>query len=104
MEAIKIIDEENLAENAFAMGSYFRDEIAQHLNNKIIAVRGKGLLNAIAFDTSIDTTAFCHDLFHHGLLAKPTRNNAISFTPPLTISEDAMREALDIITQSIRGL
>lgn len=104
IEAIKIIDEEKLTENAFEMGELFRNEIAKHLNGKVRAVRGKGLLNAIAFNESIETTNFCHELFHHGLLAKPTRNNAVRFTPPLIITNKEMQKGLQIISQTLNHL
>ncbi|MDB5025404.1 MAG: ornithine aminotransferase, mitochondrial [Mucilaginibacter sp.] len=97
LEAIKVIIEEKLAENAFKVGEIFRDEMAKTLNGKIKAIRGRGLLNAIAFDESIDTTHICHQLMHNGILAKPTRNNAVRFTPPLIINPEQMASAMEII-------
>jgi len=104
IEAIKIVEEEKLAQNAFEIGKLFREEISNQLNEKAKAVRGKGLLNAIAFEEAVDTTHFCHELFHQGLLAKPTRNNAVRFTPPLSIKKDEMFEALKIIIATIKKL
>jgi ornithine--oxo-acid transaminase len=97
IEAIKIIIEEELSENAYKVGEIFRREMNNNLNDKVIALRGKGLLNAIAFHETIDTTNICHKLMHKGLLAKPTRNNAIRFTPPLTINKFQMETAMEII-------
>lgn len=97
VEAIKIIDEERLADNAMIQGELFRTEISKVGNSKIKVVRGKGLLNAIAFDESIDTIDVCHKLFEKKLLAKPTRNNAMRFSPPLVISATQMEEAITII-------
>ena len=97
IEAIKVIDEENLTDNAYHRGMYFRSEMAKIVNPKIKAIRGRGLLNAIAFDESVNTMSVCHDLFKQGLLAKPTRNNAMRFSPPLIINEEQMKEAITII-------
>ena len=97
IEAIKIIDEENLADNAMVQGEFFRNEITQIQNPKIKLVRGRGLLNAVAFDESIDTMQVCHNLFEKKLLAKPTRNNAMRFSPPLTITNEQMKGAIKII-------
>jgi len=36
----------------------------------------------------------------NGLLAKPTHEHTIRFTPPLIITESQMAEALDIIKKS----
>jgi len=104
IEAIKIIEEERLAENAFAIGEIFRKEVKQFLNGKAKAVRGKGLLNALAFEETVKTTDFCHELFHQGLLAKPTRNNAVRFTPPLIINESQMDQALVTIKRAVNNL
>jgi ornithine--oxo-acid transaminase len=51
IEALKIIEEEKLAENAFKMGEYFRAELTRKLPKEIVStVRGKGLLNAIVIN------------------------------------------------------
>jgi ornithine--oxo-acid transaminase len=97
IEAIKIIDEEKLADNAMIQGELFRNEISQIQNPKIKFIRGRGLLNAVAFDESIDTMKVCKKLFQYKLLAKPTRNNAMRFTPPLLINTAQMQEAITII-------
>ena len=49
-------------------------------------------------DTAWD---MCLRMAEKGLLAKPTHGNIIRFAPPLTISEKEMKEALDIIKQSL---
>jgi ornithine--oxo-acid transaminase len=54
IEALKIIEEEKLAENAFTMGEYFRAELANKLPKEIVTtVRGKGLLNAIVINKGL---------------------------------------------------
>ncbi len=104
LEAIKVIDDEGLADNALQMGNIFRERIRSIAGEKIIAVRGKGLLNAIAFDQTVDIKKFCHNLLDRVLLAKPTRNNAVRFTPPLIISEQQMSDSLDIISEAIKHI
>jgi ornithine--oxo-acid transaminase len=37
----------------------------------------------------------------HGLLAKPTHGDKIRFAPPLLITETQIREAIEIIAQSL---
>jgi ornithine--oxo-acid transaminase len=37
----------------------------------------------------------------NGLLAKPTHRHIIRFAPPLVISEEQLREAIEIIKKSI---
>jgi ornithine--oxo-acid transaminase len=36
-----------------------------------------------------------------GVLAKPTHQHIIRFAPPLTITEEQMREAIEIIQKAI---
>ncbi len=46
--ALKVLEEERLAENAFIMGNYFRDELRKRLPKDLVTdIRGRGLLNAI---------------------------------------------------------
>jgi ornithine--oxo-acid transaminase len=40
----------------------------------------------------------------NGLLAKPTHEHIIRFAPPLVITEDELREAIEIIRKSIQSL
>lgn len=53
IEALNVLEEENIAENAFKMGEIFREELQKKLNKDIVSdVRGKGLLNAIVINRS----------------------------------------------------
>lgn len=104
MEALQIIVDEGLAENAYRMGVDFRERI-QALVEKtplLSGVRGKGLLNAIVInDTPESDTAWnlCIGLMHKGLLAKPTHGNIIRLAPPLAITADQLHECCDIISE-----
>ena len=99
MAALDVISEEKLAENAQKMGEIFRSEVSK-INHKMIKkVRGKGLLNAIVTEPQGNIKAWdvCVKLKDAGLLAKPTHDDIIRFTPPLVITEEQMREAIEII-------
>jgi ornithine--oxo-acid transaminase len=105
--ALKVIKEENLAENAHQMGELFRNRMTQIIEKRpalITLVRGKGLLNAIEINDSEESqTAWnlCVAFKEKGLLAKPTHGNKIRFAPPLVITEAQMNQACDIIEQVI---
>ena len=43
----------------------------------------------------------CLNMRDNGLLAKETHNNVIRFAPPLVITEEQLREGIDIIKRSI---
>jgi ornithine--oxo-acid transaminase len=107
MAALQVVKDENLAENAEAMGQLFRERMTQLKNQRpdlITEVRGKGLLNAIEInDTEESETAWnlCMAFKEKGLLAKPTHGNKIRFAPPLVITETQMDDACSIIEKVI---
>ena len=109
IEALKVVTDENLAENAERLGIIFRKELGDFAkeNELILAVRGKGLLNAILInDTEDSSTAWdiCMKLSENGLLAKPTHGNIIRFAPPLVITEIQIRECIEIIKNTISSM
>lgn len=106
MAALEVIKDENLAENADKMGKIFRERmnnLMQKYPQKIKAVRGKGLLNALDIAEKDGKTAWdlCISFKEKGLLAKPTHGDKIRFAPPLIITEDQMQEACDIIESAV---
>jgi ornithine--oxo-acid transaminase len=106
IESLKVLKEENMFENAEAMGILLRDEL-QKLNSPFIAeIRGKGLLNAIVIDHVNKEAAWelCLALKENGLLAKPTHGDKIRFAPPLIISKKQILECVDIISDSLKIL
>jgi ornithine--oxo-acid transaminase len=108
MEAISVIKDEKLAENAFKLGELFRSELQDLVvsNPLVNAIRGKGLLNAILInDTEESDTAWniCLALKENGLIAKPTHGNIIRFAPPLVISKEELLECTGIIKSTINA-
>ncbi|MBQ9637165.1 MAG: ornithine--oxo-acid transaminase [Prevotella sp.] len=106
VEALKVVRDEHLVENAEAMGQIFRAEIKKIDSPYIIEVRGRGLLNAIVTKPIGGKTAWdiCMKMMEHGLLAKPTHDDIIRFAPPLCITEGELREAIDIIRQTFEEM
>lgn len=51
--ALNVLEEENLAENAFNMGQMFRSELKKRLPKDLVTdIRGRGLLNAVEINQS----------------------------------------------------
>ena len=102
MEALDVLQEEKLADNALRMGEIFRKEMRSIQSEMIEIVRGKGLLNAVAIKPTQGKSAWdvCLAMKENGLIAKPTHENIIRFTPPLVITEDQMMEAIGIIKKT----
>ncbi|MEO8588898.1 MAG: ornithine--oxo-acid transaminase [Flavobacteriales bacterium] len=111
IEALSIVQDEGLVQNAERLGQLFRSEMQQLVDGYDFAkqVRGKGLLNALiiepreAADGSPKTAwELCLLLRDNGLLAKPTHGDIIRFAPPLVITEEQVMEAVNIIALSVR--
>ena len=103
MAALEILNEEKLADNATLMGDLFREEMRRFNSPLIAQVRGKGLLNAIEIKPTNGKTAWelCLRMKENGLLAKPTHQHTIRFTPPLIITKEQMHEAIHLIQLSM---
>ncbi len=106
VEALRVVQDEDLAANAYRLGNIFRDEMNQLKEecDLIKEVRGKGLLNAVEInDSPKSSTAWniCVQMKDNGLLAKPTHGNVIRFAPPLVINEEQLQECVDIIKKTI---
>jgi ornithine--oxo-acid transaminase len=106
MEALQVIKDEKLADNAERLGKVFRDRMSALIKKTslVTLVRGKGLLNAIVInDTPESDTAWnlCEDFAKAGLLAKPTHGNIIRLAPPLVITEEQVHECCDIIEKCV---
>lgn len=101
MEALKVLEEEKLAENAAKMGEILRSELGKLSKDVVTLVRGKGLLNAIVINEKIDAWEICMQLRDEGLLAKPTHGHIIRLAPPLVITEEQIRESAAIISKVI---
>lgn len=105
--SLEVLIEEKLAENAFAMGAYFRSEVQKMVNEfeHLTLVRGKGLLNAIVIKPAKSgKTAWdvCVALKENGMLAKPTHGDIIRFAPPLVITKDEIDLAVSIIRKVLK--
>lgn len=84
--AVKVIVQENLAENAANMGRYLTDHLLEIPSRHIKEVRGKGLLIGVELkEQAGGARRFCEALMEQGILVKETHLNVIRFAPPLII-------------------
>ncbi len=106
IEALKVVKDEKLVQNAEKMGKIFREEIEKINSPFIVQVRGRGLLNAIVTKPVEGKTAWdiCLKLRDNGLLAKPTHDHIIRFAPPLCITKDELMEAIAIIKKTFEQM
>ncbi len=108
MEALEVVKDEKLAENANYLGKIFREQMQKLVNetNIVTQVRGRGLLNAIVVDSHEDSDLawdICIKLKDNGLLAKPTHGNKIRLAPPLVMTESQMWDCVEIIADVVKS-
>ncbi|MGM9806897.1 MAG: ornithine--oxo-acid transaminase [Candidatus Onthomorpha sp.] len=101
--ALQVVKDEHLAEKAEKLGQIFRSEMNSVKSDMIELVRGKGLLNAVVIRPKNGKEAWdvCLKMKELGVLAKPTHQHIIRFAPPLVITEEQLREAIDLIKEAI---
>lgn len=85
--ALAIIVEEDLAARANETGTYMLGKLQGLESSMVQHVRGRGLLASL--DVKKDSNVNAHDLSdimrNYGVLAEPTKDHSIRFTPPLVI-------------------
>lgn len=104
--------ENGLIENAARQGEYLMErlhELQSKYSDRIIDVRGKGLMIGVDFVDSMESKKPVPDLrdrivdeaFHRGLIIIGCGASAIRFSPPLVIDRSDCDFALEVFDQSI---
>src|SRR5881409_1287317 len=101
---LRIIEQENLAENARLMGERIVNglrELATHCPT-ITAVRGRGLFIAFDLPTPELRDQLWKELYDLGVLTLRSGENSIRFRPPLDITAGVIDEAMDAMRKYCR--
>ena len=85
-----------ILENVEKMGS----ELEKLL--EVNSLRRKGLLLAFDFNKKEERDCFWHEAFKQGLLVLRTGEKTIRLRPPLSVKEDEILKAAEIINQSYK--
>jgi 4-aminobutyrate aminotransferase len=109
LTTIEIIEEEGLVANAARVGAFALDRLrAMQARHPMIAdVRGSGMLIGAELATEGGAPAkdaaeaVMYRALELGLSFKTTFGNVLTLTPPLTVSEDEMAQALDILDTAL---
>lgn len=103
-ESLKVLMDENMAENALKMGELLRAGLTAIKSPLISEIRGMGLMNAIVINHQNPEAAWllCETFMKNGLLAKPTHGDKIRLAPPLIINAAQVEEAISIIDKSLK--
>jgi len=97
LEALNIITEDKLADRAAETGVMFMRELKQLKSSLIREVRGRGLLIGMELKPKVSARAFCEHLMRHGILSKDTHGTVARFAPPLVITPDEIKWAVEQI-------
>jgi len=104
-ESLRVIQEENLIDNAAQLGNYFLEKLKTIKSRWIKEVRGKGLLIGIElYPEAGGARRFCEALKEEGLLCKETHEHVIRFAPPLVIKEKDLNWAFKKIKKVFKEL
>lgn len=111
IETVSIINDENLIENANIQGKYMMDRFNEMKEKyKIVGdVRGMGLLIGVDIvkdkktkeRDGISTAKICWRCWENGLILAFFSSNVLRICPPLTITLEESKTALDIIENAI---
>ncbi len=99
-EALKVLVEEKLVENAAVLGDYFMKRLEQIKSPHVKEVRGRGLLIGVELKAEAGgARAFCERLMDLGILCKETHEHVIRFAPPLVITRAEIDWVLERVEQ-----
>lgn len=103
---IQVLIEERLPERAAKMGVYMLQglkEVARGHEDKVMEIRGKGLMIGIEFQENQIGYQFAQKLFDKGVLVAGTLVNAktIRIEPPLTIKRTDVDQVIRIVAEAL---
>ena len=102
-ESIKVLIEENLIENSYKLGEYFREKLRAVKSKHVKEIRGKGLFIGVElYSEAKGARRFCEALMTKGVLCKETHDDVIRFAPPLVITKEEIDWAMEKVDEVLR--
>src|SRR5437762_2523132 len=103
---LRIIERENLVENAGKVGGYFLDQLRELQSRTpsglISAARGRGLFLAFDLPDAQTREEFWHGFFDLGVLTLRSGENSIRFRPALDVTAAVIDEAVEVMRKFCR--
>jgi acetylornithine/N-succinyldiaminopimelate aminotransferase len=107
LAVLRIFDKEKLIENAERQGAYLEKRLAAFAADASLPaasqVRGLGLLRGLAIAEGFEPGALVADLRARGVLVSIAGGNVLRFSPPLTITQAEIDEALVAVEAALRA-
>ena len=104
--AVSTIVEEGMVENSAKMGDLMKSELRNLDQSMFSDVRGRGLFVGVEIKENlhVDGNDFAKILAKHGLLTKATHDSTIRLAPPLVITEEEVRQSVEIVGAGLEDL
>ena len=101
LAVIDVIESEGLLENAVKVGGLLKEALQGFVDqyDKLLEVRGKGMMLGLVVDG--EAKPIVEALQAQGLLALTAGKNVVRFLPPLTLGEDDLEDAVDMISDAL---
>ena len=109
LAAIQVVQEEDLVARSRDRGALMLEllkEVQTKHRDLVADVRGKGLMIGVEFTMDEAGELTIAQMLKHGMCAAYTLNNprVIRFEPPLIISEDEVRGAVEILDRAVTDI
>ena len=104
--AVSTIVEEGMVENSAKMGDLMKSGLRNLDQSMVSDVRGRGLFVGVEIKENlhVDGNDFAKILAKHGLLTKATHDSTIRLAPPLVITEEEVRQSVEIVGAGLEDL
>lgn len=104
LATLRVIDEEGLLAHADVIGAQLMTglrAIEEEHRDLIVDVRGRGLMIGVEFPSGQVAAAVQDAAFVRGLLVLECGENAVRMSPPLVVTPDEARIALEILAEAV---
>jgi len=95
LAVFEALESENLVQNSFNMGNYFKRKLQLMNSDKIIEIRGMGLM--IGIELNIDAKKISSQLFNKGYLCGVVGTSILRLLPPLIITKDDVDKFIEVL-------
>ncbi|MBX0286724.1 aspartate aminotransferase family protein [Haloarcula salinisoli] len=97
---VSTIVEDDVPENAAAMGEYLQTELEAAIGDEVRDIRGEGLMIGVEVGRGANK-ALKQLALNHGILALPAGRTVVRLLPPLTIEESHADEVVEAMTEVV---
>lgn len=105
LEALNILQEDNLADRSAELGEYMIEKLRTVKSDFISDIRGSGLWIGVEIDPSkAAAREVCERLMEKGVLSKETHDTVVRFAPPLIIEKEQIDFAVDCLSEVLQEM